>query len=98
MTLSEIKEKFAAKIIKHPEIRTCLKFDLGADGQLFVDTTQSPPLILEEDREAAIVLTLSKQNLEDMILKKQDPKMMFMTGKLKVKGSMGTVMQLAAIL
>lgn len=98
MTLDEIKAKFAEKIAKRPDIKTQIKFDLGDDGMIYVDTTQTPAEISEEDKEAEATLVLSKSALEDIIQKKQDPKMMFMMGKLKVKGSMGVVMKIASIL
>lgn len=98
MTLDDIKAKFAEKIAKRPDIKTQIKFDLGDDGMIYVDTTQTPAEISEEDKEAEATLVLSKSALEDIIQKKQDPKMMFMMGKLKVKGSMGVVMKIASIL
>ncbi len=98
MILDEIKAKFAEKIQKRPDIKTSIKFDMGNDGLIYVDTTQTPAEISEEDKEAEATLTLSKQSLEDILNKKQDPKMMFMMGKIKVKGSMGVVMKIASIL
>ena len=98
MTKDEIKAKFAEKIAKRPDIKTQIKFDLGEDGIIFVDTTQTPAEISEEDKDAEATLVLSKSSLEDIIAKKQDPKMMFMMGKLKVKGFMGVVMKIASIL
>lgn len=98
MTKDEIKAKFAEKIAKRPDIKTTLKFDMGENGIIFVDTTQTPAEVSEEDKEAEATLVLSQSALEDILNKKQDPKMMFMMGKLKVKGSMGVVMKIASIL
>jgi putative sterol carrier protein len=98
MTNEDIKAKFAEKIAKRPDVKTQIKFDMGDDGIIFVDSTQSPPEISEENKDAEATLILSKSTLEDIIAKRKDPKMLFMTGKIKVKGSMGTVMKIASIL
>ena len=98
MTLDEIKAKFGKKIAKRPDIKTKIKFDLKDDGIIFVDTTQAPAEISEEDKEAEATLELSKSSLEDIINKKQNPTAMFMMGKIKVHGSMGVVMKIASIL
>lgn len=98
MTLDEIKAKFAEKIAKRPDVKTRIKFDMGDDGLIFVDTTKDPAEISEEDKEAEATLILSKSTLEDVIAKKSNPTTLFMTGKIKVQGSMGTVMKIASIL
>ena len=98
MTLEEIKAKFAEKIAKRPDVKTRIKFDMGDDGLVFVDTTKDPAEISEENKEAEATLILSKSTLEDVIAKRANPTTLFMTGKIKVQGSMGTVMKIASIL
>jgi len=98
MSLDDIKAKFRAKIDAYPDVKTSIKFDLGDDGVLFIDTTQTPAKISNDDSDADTVLVISKDDLDAILNKTLDPRMAFMTGKLKVKGSMNAAMQLTSIL
>ena len=51
-----------------------------------------------EDGEADSTLTLSPEALQQMIDGALDPTFAYMTGKLKISGSMGVALKLAAML
>tara|TARA_Y100001001_G_C7952729_1_gene289613 strand:+ start:77 stop:382 length:306 start_codon:yes stop_codon:yes gene_type:complete len=76
-----------------------IKFVIDEDQFIFVDTTESPMTIEEgRDDDADVTLKASKDTFVGILNGTQDPNMAFMTGKLKVQGSMGFAMKLAAVL
>lgn len=81
-----------------PAINATLKLDFDSEGILFVDATQNPPAISHEDKEADVTFKCASALLEKIMDGTQDPTMAYMTGKLKIKGSMGLAMKLNAIL
>lgn len=81
-----------------PKLGYRVKLDLKDEGVILVDGTQAPPEIAEDDGEADTTLTLSKDNLAKMMAGTLDPTMAYMTGKLKVSGSMGVALKLASLL
>lgn len=98
MSLDNIENKLKEKLAYAPQIGATIKFDFGDDGVLFLDGTQSPPSITRDDAEADTTFVTSPQVLENIANGTQDPTMAFMTGKLKIKGSMGYAMKLSALL
>lgn len=75
-----------------------IKFDLGDDGVILFDGTEAPAVITLEDGEADATLRLSLESMEKLIAGALDPTLAYMTGKLKISGSMGVAMKLASML
>jgi putative sterol carrier protein len=99
MSLDPIIAQFQSKMKTPHDFRGSVKFDLGADGIIFVDTTQKPGVVKQGDGgEAALTLTLSKDLLNGLLAGTKDPNVAYLTGKLKIKGSMGMAMKLNAFL
>ena len=99
MSLENIENQIKQKMSMAAGLNAKVKFDFGDDGMLFVDTTQSPAVVSQEDGgEADLVLSCKKETFEGILGGTQDPNIAFMMGKLKVKGSMGLAMKLNAIL
>lgn len=98
MNIDEIAQKMKEKMAMSHGINAKVKFDFGDDGVIFVDATQSPPVLSHEDADADCVLICSIVTFEGFMNGTQDPTMAFMMGKLKVKGSMGIAMKLNSIL
>lgn len=98
MDLAGVTQKISEKMAKASHIQARVKFDFGDQGVIFVDSTQSPPVISHEDLEADTVLSCSIETLLAFMSGASDPTMAYMMGKLKVKGSMGLAMKLNAIL
>jgi len=98
MTHEALITKFQEKMKAHPEFKAVVKFDLGADGFIHVDTTQRPGVIKTEDGEAALTLSLSKDLLLGLLNGSKDPNIAYLTGKLKIRGPMGLAMKLNAFL
>lgn len=70
------------------------KFVMIGEGAIMVDATGVHP----GDDEADVTLTASAENFQAMFDGDLSPTAAFMTGKLKVDGSMGLAMKLAAAL
>lgn len=98
MSLDPIIAQFQTKMKTPHDFRGSVKFDLGADGSIFVDTTQKPGVVKQGDGQAQLILTLSKDLLNGLLSGTKDPNVAYLTGKLKIKGPMGMAMKLNAFL
>jgi putative sterol carrier protein len=95
MSLDSIRDKMSTKLAG---FNHTVKFDFEEDGVVFVDATQNPPVVSDEDQDAEVTLRTSVETLEKIISGAQDPNIAFMMGKLKVSGSMGLALKLNSIL
>lgn len=98
MSLDAIHAKIKEKMSMAAGLDAKVKFDFGDDGQIFVDATQSPPVISNEDEDADTTFVTSIDTFKAILAGEQDPNIAFMMGKLKVQGSMGLAMKLNGIL
>lgn len=98
MSLDALVAKFTEKMKTHPEFRATVKFDLGADGIIHVDSTKRPGVVTLADGEATLTLILSRDLLQGFLDGSKDPNIAYLTGKLKIKGPMGLAMKLNAFL
>ncbi len=72
-------------------------FDFGDDGILALDATQTPPVIsTNADEDATCTIRLSIGDMEKLIAGNLNPTLAYTLGKLKVDGSLGYAMKLAA--
>ena len=98
MMLETLTAKIRDKLSYAPAINARIKFDFEEDGIVFIDATQTPPQISHEDAEADTTLVCKAETFAAILDGAQDPNIAFMTGKLKIRGSMGLAMKLNAIL
>lgn len=99
MSLETIETQIKQKLMMAGDLKAKAKLDFGDDGFLFIDSTQTPAVISQnEDGEADVTLSCKKETFEGFLNGTKDPNMAFMMGQLKVKGSMGLAMKLNSIL
>jgi len=98
MPLESVTEEIKQKIAMAPQIEAKVKFDFGDDGLIFIDGNENPPTISHDDQEADCTLICAIETFQGFMNGTQDPTMAFMTGKLKVDGSMGLAMKLNSII
>lgn len=100
MSLEALTEQLKTQAAMNPPLGYRVKFDLGDDGLLLWDGTVTPAEIgaPDGDPEADTVLRLSLDDFGKLLSGTLDPTLAYMTGKLKISGSTGVAMKLAAML
>ncbi len=98
MSLDIVTAGLKEKIGEDCGLGATLKFDFGDDGTLFLDATQVPNTISNEDADAQCTMVISIENFMEMAEGNLDGMGAFMSGKLKVQGDMSIAMKLGPIL
>jgi putative sterol carrier protein len=98
MSLDSITAAIRAKAGTSPALGYRVQFDLGEDGVVFWDGTGAAPIIDNTARDADTVMSLSLANLEALVAGTLNPTMAYMTGKLKIQGSMGVALKIGQLL
>lgn len=98
MSIETIQSKIKEKMALAAGLDAKVKLDFGDEGIVFVDATQTPPEVSDEDADADLTLVTSVDTFKEILEGTQDPNIAFMMGKLKVQGSMGLAMKLNGIL
>ena len=98
MTFDNIEKAMSEKLEHAPKLGAKIKFNLGDDGIIFIDGTQSPAIMNNEDCDADTTFICSAELLQKIIDGNQDATMAFMSGKLKIQGSMGYALKLSSLL
>jgi len=89
MTVDQIEAQMKANVLNFVGLGALVKFDLGGGSSLFIDGRTTPPTISRDGGTPDTTLTISPDNLAKLADGKLAPTLAFMTGKLKVSGSMG---------
>ena len=98
MTIDDIAGDFRDRAGEFTGLKARVMFDLGDDGSLVVDATEAPPEISVEAGEADCTIRLSLANLEKLMAGNLSPTLAYAMGKLRIEGSMGLAMKVAALL
>lgn len=93
MTMDEIRQEMR-KRLGEQSIKQTVKYDCGDDGVIFVEGSQ----IDANDRNADCTLTISRENVANLLNGDLHPMTAMMTGKLKISGSKVAAMKLGAIM
>jgi len=77
-----------------PSFDGSAKFNIEGEGCIVLDGAG----VRASDEETDVTLTASAETFEGMMNGNVNPTMAFMSGKLKIDGSMGQAMKLASVL
>ncbi len=98
MTVEKISHTLEAKLAAFTGLGYKVAFDLGDDGVLAIDATAVPPALADPSIEADCTIRISAENLAKLMAGELNPMMAYTLGKLKIDGSMGVAMKVAALL
>jgi putative sterol carrier protein len=98
MSVESAAKALSARLNDFTGLGARVKFDFGADGALLVDATAMPPALSHDAGDADCTIALSTEDLEKLITGALSPTLAYMTGKLKVTGSLGIAMKVSALL
>lgn len=99
MSLESLTEAIRAQAALNPPLGYKVKFDLGGEGIIFWDGTGPTPEVSNEEAGAPdTVMTMSEADLQSLVNGTLDPQLAYMTGKLKVEGSLGVALKLAGMM
>jgi putative sterol carrier protein len=101
MALDEIRQAIQDKLSYAPQLGAHYVFDFGDEGQLALDATQSPAELSAdtvEEAQADAILRCDAETFLGFLDGSQDPNVAYMTGKLKIEGSLGYAMKLNNVL
>ncbi len=98
MELSDLTDELRRRAGQNVKLGYKVKFILDDDGIIFWDGTEHPPAIDNEDKpDATTTIKISPENLKKLMDGALDPTLAYMTGKLKVEGSMGVALKLTSL-
>ena len=69
-------------------------FDVGGAGRWLVDVDHGRVAVTEGGEDADCTITTSEADFLKIVNREQNPTTAYMTGKLKIKGDIGTAMKL----
>ena len=99
MTIDSLMDAMRQRAAVSPKLGYRVRLDLDDAGIILIDGTEVPAMISsDENGQADATLTMTSEALAQLINGALDPTLAFMTGKLKVAGSMAAALKLAAIL
>ncbi len=97
MDLAELTEEMRRRAGQNVKLGYKVKFVME-DGIIYWDGTEHPPEIGNEDKgEANTTINITPENLQKLMAGNLDPTLAYMTGKLKVEGSMGVALKLTSM-
>ncbi len=73
-------------------------FDFGGDRYLVIDAKSTSPAISHEAADADCTIRLMLDNLAKLMAGALSPTLAYTMGKLKIEGSMGVALKVAALL
>ena len=98
MSLETATDQIRAQLPQLAALGYKVKFVLDDGGVVFIDATETPPALSNEDAEADCTIRLSAERLAQLIDGRLSPTLAYTLGQIKVEGSLGVAMKLASLL
>ena len=98
MDLDELTDRVRERFAGAQNLNASVKFAFADEGVIFVDATQAPPAVSNDDAPADCTISMSMDDFLGMTRGELDPTTAFMMGKLKVEGDMSVAMKLQSVL
>jgi putative sterol carrier protein len=98
MTLDELTSAIRSKAALTPRLGYRVKFDIVGEGAILWDGTGDQPDITNEDGSADTTISISGDDLSKLMRGELNPTLAYMTGRLKVDGSLGVAMKINQML
>jgi putative sterol carrier protein len=95
--IDDVEAKLTEVADRLPAVDAKVKLDLSPEGILLVDATQSPATISRGDGEADCTITADADMMAQIVDGSVNPMFAFMSGKLKVDGSLGVAQKLTEL-
>ena len=98
MTAEKIAQTLESNLAAFAGLGYKVAFDLGEDGAIAIDASGSTPALVDATDDVDCTIRISAENLVKLIDGELNAMMAYTLGKLKVDGSMGVAMKVAALL
>ena len=98
MSLETATDQIRAQLPQLATLGYKVKFALDDKGVIYVDASQAPPTVSNDDGEADCTIRLSEDRLAQLIDGRLSPTLAYTLGQIKVEGSLGVAMKLASLL
>ena len=99
MSVEELTDKIKNRVGEDSGLGASIKFDLGDDGAIVIDGSQTPNVVNNDaDFDAACTVGVSLDDLKAMMSGDLDPMAAFSLGKLKLDGDMSIAMKLGTLM
>ena len=98
MTVEKIAQALESNLAAFAGLGAKVAFDLGAEGAIAIDATGSPPTLSDRPDGADGTTRIAADDMAKLIDGTLNPTMAYTLGKLKIEGSMGIAMKVAALL
>jgi putative sterol carrier protein len=98
MSLKTATDQIRAQLPQLGTLGYKVKFALNDTGVIFVDASQTPATLSNDDGEADCTIRLSEDRLTQLIEGRLSPTLAYTLGQIKVEGSLGVAMKLASLL
>jgi putative sterol carrier protein len=98
MSAESIKETLAGRLPEFAGLNARIRFDMGDGGAIAIDAKDGPPRLADESMEAVCTIRVSAENMEKLMAGTLNPMLAYTLGKLKIDGSIGVAMKVAALL
>ncbi len=98
MTVEKIAQALESNLAAFAGLGAKVAFDLGTEGAIAIDATGAPPVLSDQPDGADCTIRISADDMAKLIDGALNPMMAYTLGKLKIDGSMGIAMKVAALL